>query len=236
MYWQSVRIKKNMPRLPEATDAVGAIGNGRREIKLLSIGESTVAGVGVKSHYQSIVGFLSNYLADCKGVKVSWEVLAKSGFTVKNVNTNLIPLLKNEIPDLIVIGLGGNDTFQTNHPKNWAIEIKKLIQSIRSKYPKAPIIFMNMPPVRDFIVMGSLLHFFLGNLVDLFSQELENIVAQHQNVWFNDKRISLEEFKTIGGEAYSIHDFFSDGVHPSELTYRIWGEEMGRYILDVVLR
>ncbi len=236
MYWQSVRIKRNMPSLPEANDLTGVIGNGKKEIKLLSIGESSVAGVGVKSHYQSIVGFISKNLVELKGVKVRWNVLAKSGFTAKNVNDKLIPLLKDEAPDLIVIGLGANDTFQTNHPLLWADEIKKLIKNIRSKYPTAPIVFMNMPPVRDFIVMGSLLHFFLGNLVDFFSLELKKIVAQHKNVWFNDKQISLEEFRTIGGANYKITDFFSDGVHPSELTYRIWGEKMGRFISEVVLK
>lgn len=235
MYWQSLRIKKNMPNLPEADDLVGAIGNGGKEIKLLSIGESSVAGVGVKSHYQSIVGFISKNLADLKGVKVSWEVLAKSGFTAQKVNDELIPLLKDDAPDLIVIGLGANDTFQTNHPQKWAAEIRKLIQNIRSKYPTAPIVFMNMPPVRDFIVMGSLLHFFLGNLVDIFGIELKKIVAQHKNVWFNEKRITLSEFQNIGGANYSITDFFSDGVHPSELTYRIWGEKMSRFISEVVL-
>jgi len=225
-----------MPSLPEANDVVGTIGNGNKEIKLLSIGESSVAGVGVKSHYQSIVGFISKHLSKRKGVKVRWEVLAKSGFTAQNVNTELIPLLKDEAPDLVVIGLGANDTFQTNHPLSWASEIKKLIQHIRIKYPKAPIVFMNMPPVRDFIVMGSLLHFFLGNLVDLFSIELKNIVAQHKNVFFNEKRISLEEFRSIGGAHYKITDFFSDGVHPSELTYKIWGDKMGQFISDVVLK
>ena len=241
MYLQSRWIKYRVPKLPEAKDLQGIVGsydegneNNESGIKLLTIGESSIAGVGVESHHQSIVGFLSRYLSQKTQTPVQWEVLAKSGYTAKIVNDKLIPLLKDDAPDLIVIGLGANDAFQTNTPKNWVADIKALIQNIRNKYPNPPIVFINMPPIKDFPVMSSLLQFFLGNLASIFGNELEKIVKHFDNVWYNAHQITLKEFDNISGNQYQVNDFFSDGVHPSELTYQIWGELMGEWILERV--
>ncbi len=237
MFLQSKRIRRSMPNLPEAGDLRSSVGQlnaqGAKAIKLLFLGESSVAGVGVESHHQSLVGAISKTVAKGLNTQVRWDVVAKSGYSVKMLSDKLLPQIKDKTPDLIIIGMGANDAFQLNSLKGWRRDINALIQNIRKTHQGIPILFSNMPPVIDFPVMSSLLRFFLGNLVILFGKELSHIVAHHNNVWFNERRITLKGFRAISDEKYEVNDFFSDGVHPSGLTYRIWGEKMGEYILSV---
>ena len=45
-----------------------------------------------------------------------------------------------------------------------------------------------------------------------------------------------QSFADAGAGEEPVHfpgaDFFSDGVHPSELTYKIWAEDMSRFIIE----
>ena len=237
MFLQSKWIRRGMPNLPEAEDLIDSVGQSgvpqNEAVKLLFLGESSVAGIGVKSHHQSLVGAVSKTLAKGMNTQVQWDVVAKSGYSVKMLNEKLIPQIKDKNPDLIIVGMGANDAFQLNSLKGWRRDIKALIKNIRTTHPETPIFFANMPPVIDFPVLTNLLQFFLGNLVILFGNELSRIVPHYQKVWYNEQRITLKGFKAISDENYEVNDFFSDGVHPSGLTYRIWGELMGEYILSV---
>ena len=49
LYFQGKKIKKEIPKLPEAKNPKGFVnGNFKDTLHLLSIGESTIAGVGVE--------------------------------------------------------------------------------------------------------------------------------------------------------------------------------------------
>ena len=62
--WQAGRIWNSMPKLPEANlDLIGQIGRGKKKLKVLALGESTIAGVGVDSHKKGITGYLASSLS-----------------------------------------------------------------------------------------------------------------------------------------------------------------------------
>ena len=233
LYWQAGRIWKNMPKLPEANlDRVGQIGSGTKKLNLLAIGESTIAGVGVKSHKNGLAGFLASALSKQLQSVVQWKVMAKNGITVKETNEVIIPQLKPEPTDLILIGLGANDAFQRNSPRQWVSDIKKLIQNIRQVYPVTPIVFLNMPPIREFPAFTRLIKFFIGNLVDLLGDELAKVVHPIHNVWYFEERITYRHWINPNGNYPNKAPFFSDGVHPSAPTYKIWGNKLGEFVLE----
>ena len=173
LYWQAGRIWNGMPKLPEASaDLVGRIGTGNKELKVLAIGESTIAGVGVDSHRKGITGSFASFLAKQLEAVVHWTVVAKTGITAQEANELLIPKLEPRPTNLILIGLGGNDAFRQHSPNKWVTDVKQLIQNIRKIYPTTPIVFLNMPPVREFPAFTTLIRFFIGNLAELLGDEL----------------------------------------------------------------
>jgi len=232
LYFQGKYIRKTIPQLPEAEHPEGSFGKGMRSIQLIGLGESTIAGVGVAQHDQGIIGHLSKELAEYLNLEINWKVVARSGYTARRVNEKLVPRLEQTPADIIVIGLGGNDTFKLNSPKQWKKDLEVLIKNLRSKYPEIPIVFTNVPPIRSFPAFTSTIRFVLGRQVDLLHSVLEKVAHAEENVWFATERLQLNYWLDHFEGKYTDKDFFSDGVHPSELTYKTWAEEVAQFIIQ----
>ena len=234
MYRDGKRIRSKVPKLPEAKGPKGAHPSydSDRSIRLMTIGESTIAGVGVQSHNEGFTGALARELSRLYSANVEWSVYAKSGFTAKKITTRLLPEIDVTNPDIIVIGLGGNDAFTLNSPSKWRAEIRQLIRSLNEKYPGVNLVFINMPPIKEFPAFTPVIKFTIGNLVEILGDELKEAIQPFNHVNYADERITLEGWAHKAGDGYSIDDFFSDGVHPSQLTYQTWAKEVAGNIFD----
>jgi lysophospholipase L1-like esterase len=236
MYFQAQKIRKNIPSLPEATGNSGYATPQVNTvpispINLLILGESTMAGVGVATQQEGFAGALAQTLAKQLNRPIDWRVFAKSGYTAKDINQKIIPEITQEKPDLIVVGLGGNDTFGLHSPQEWATQIRQLIGQLRQIFGQTPILFINMPPVADFPAFTPLIQTVLGNLILLHRQALMQLVKTQKNVYFVDEVITLANWMVAKGQN-KAEDFFSDGVHPNQLTYQTWGENIAKYIVE----
>jgi lysophospholipase L1-like esterase len=234
MYFQGKNIRKKTPQLPEAKEPKGFVnGNFNKTINIISIGESTIAGVGVDFHKNGFTGTLATTLSTALKSNVNWRVYAKSGYTVKQVCTKIIPKIEEITADIIVVGMGGNDAFTLNSPKKWISDINQLIDLLQHKYPKTPIFFTNMPPIKEFPAFTKTMKFVIGNLVEILGNELNNNIKNKENVFYYDEIITLKEWsKKHSVAASNPKIYFSDGVHPSLLTYQIWGKEIGEFIIN----
>ncbi len=233
LYFQGKKIKATVPRLPEAQGTDGLASTGAvRTIRMITIGESTIAGVGVETHELGFTGTLANQLAAKLKVNVSWKVYAKSGYTAKKVTERLIATITDTNLDLIVIGLGGNDAFALNNPSQWGKDIEELIAALKKKFPDVPIAFTNMPPIKEFPAFTSTMKFVLGNLVELLGEKLETVVAKQTNVYYQFQNITLKDWIVRMNINSTEKDFFSDGVHPSKLTYQTWAKDFSGFIVQ----
>ena len=124
------------------------------------------------------------------------------------------------------MGLGGNDAFTLNSPSKWKFEIDTLIKSVKSKFPDSFIIFCNMPPIKEFPAFTSLIKFTIGNLVEVLGNELKEVVSYHKNVFYFAEKITFDSWIKKLDLKKKKEDFFSDGIHPSKLTYQTWGKEI----------
>jgi lysophospholipase L1-like esterase len=233
MYYQGKRIRASVPRLPEAQGSHGKSGSEESHgntLTVLAIGESTIAGVGVRTHAEGFAGTFARELSGLFNSEVSWKVYARSGYTANRVTTKIIPNITEDHADLIVIGLGGNDAFTLNRPSKWKADVRALIASIQSKFPGALVIFCNMPPIKEFPAFTPLIRFTVGNLVEILGEELQNVDKEFKDVHYFGERITLENWI----ERYEItakkEDFFSDGVHPSKLTYQTWAKDIAQQV------
>ncbi len=233
LYFQAQKIRNNVPNLPEAKNPEGYIKTTSEEtLKMLVIGESTIAGIGVDFHENGFTGALAKEISQATNHSILWRVYAKSGYTAKMVRKRIIPTIEDSTADIIVIGLGGNDAFKLNSPDVWIFQINFLIKTLKRKFPKTPIYFTNMPPIKEFPAFTSAIKFVIGNLVEILGERLHRRVRKKDNVHYNNEIIELktwQEKHNLKGDA-SI--FFSDGVHPSKLTYQTWGKEMAQFIMN----
>jgi len=229
MYYQGKKIIGSVPKLPEAEGLVGTHTfdtENPKALSLLTIGESTIAGVGVKTHEEGFTGTLAKELSKLLKVNIDWKVYARSGYTADRVTKKIIPKIEEDKTDLIVIGLGANDAFALNSPNKWRKNIQDLIESLRTKFPDAPIVFCNMPPIKEFPAFTSLIKFTVGNLVEMLGQEVADLAEEYENVFYFGEVISIEKWMKKHNVEGQASDFFSDGVHPSKLTYQTWAKDI----------
>ncbi len=234
LYIQGKRIRKEVPILPEAKGNYGVVNcdSSKDALNVVFIGESTIAGVGVDTHAEGFAGSFSKSFSNKLNRNVSWRVYARSGYTIKQVRERLLPKIENYKPDLFVIGLGGNDAFTLNTPWRWAREVEKLIADLKSIQADAVIVFNNMPPIKSFPAFTPLIKFVIGNLVEILGVSLSQTVKGIKDVYYAEEVISLKTW----GDKYAPNstdaDFFSDGVHPSLITYQSWAKEMASMIAE----
>lgn len=232
LYFQGKKIRKNIPNLPEAKNPKGYIKTtSENTLKMLVIGESTIAGVGVDIHENGFTGALAKEISNKTENSILWRVYAKSGYTAKMVRKKLIPIIEDSTADLIVIGLGGNDAFKLNSPDVWIFQINLLIKTLKRKFPKTPIFFTNMPPIKEFPAFTNAIKFVIGNLVEILGKRLNKSVIKKENVYYNKEVIDLKSWQDKHQLKGDVNVFFSDGVHPSKLTYQTWGKEMAQFII-----
>jgi len=235
MYNQGKRIRKTIPSLPEAdgTSGVAKQELDSQPIRVLAIGESTFAGVGVATHDEGFAGSFAKSLGELYNRSVAWKVYAKSGYTARMVRERLLPKIEEMHADLVLIGLGGNDSFTLNRPSQWRKDINNLIEELRTRYPETPIVFTNMPPIKEFPAFTKLIHFVVGNLVEILGKELNEIVKNHPKVYYNSDVLTISHWSKVLGLPPDKSTFFSDGVHPSKFTYQVWAREMARFTKDM---
>jgi len=225
-----------MPILEAAEDTEGEIGNGPAQLKIMAIGESSIAGVGARSGRKGLVGSTARSLAELLNAQISWKTFAKSGLTIKEVTRTLVPLSIKEKPDLLLVGVGANDVFKLNHPFGFERDLKELISQLRQRFADVPMLFVHMPPIKELPIWPRPLGFFLGRLGGLFEEQMQNVISQYDKVYYCEKPITLRGFMARMGRPAQIKEFFSDGVHPSELTYQLWGEVISSFIREKILK
>jgi lysophospholipase L1-like esterase len=173
LYQQGKRVRSSVPVLPEAQGPQGVAGNASdSKFRLLAIGESTIAGVGVATHQEGFTGTLARELASKLNRQVEWRVYARSGYTARRVTQKILPKIQEKEADLIVVGLGGNDAFTMNSPAKWQAQVRALVGGIRQQFGATPIAFTNMPPIKSFPAFTPLIKLTIGNLVELLGDAL----------------------------------------------------------------
>lgn len=233
LYFQGKRIRASIPRLPEAKGTEGqyfAEEKTDRTLHLLAIGESTIAGVGVQTHEEGFTGTLAAEISRLFHTNVEWKVYARSGYTARKVHQSIIPKIAENHAHLLIFGLGGNDAFTLNRPSRWKKEIRTLIKSAQARFPESIIVFCHMPPIKEFPAFTPLIKWVVGNLVEILGEELQEVVRDFRNVHYVKDKISLKDWMDKFQLGMKKADFFSDGIHPSRLTYQVWARDIAHEI------
>lgn len=225
---QANHILNTMPDLPAPEDT--HLNVTEKSYHIVSLGESSMASIGVDSQQHGITGFLASYIEETDQ-KCSYEIAATSGYTAQKVKDILLPTINSPEADVILIGLGANDSFQVTSPKKWRQNLEGILKTLRQKFEQTPIVFINMPPIKEFPIFTRILKYFVQRQLYILRAELESLIKVHDQVYFIEKELTAKGFIS----EYNLHgkvanDFYSDGVHPSKLTYKYWGKEIFTFL------
>ncbi|NET35471.1 MAG: SGNH/GDSL hydrolase family protein [Cyanothece sp. SIO1E1] len=234
LYWQGKKSKAAVPDLPPAKHPIGTSEHPQatHTFQVLSFGESAFAGIGIDDHQYTITGILAKQLSEKLAQNVAWEVVAKSGYNAEQVREELVDLSTIKRPDLIIIGLGANDTFEIHFPEKWKRDMIQLIGRIRDTHGNCPILLAHLPPVHQFPVLSPLLQWFMGNFMAEYHVVNQKLVQLEEAIHYVNERIDFDTWVDRLPKNFTKSDLFCDGVHPGKLAHKLWGEAIAAYVLQ----
>ena len=213
-YW----LRRTTPRLPDAAGPLaGTVAGGGEPLRLIALGESTVAGVGARTHETGLAGQLAAALSRDGQRSVDWFVAARSGINARLSLAELVPKLAGHRADVVLIALGVNDSIEFHTARRWAADLERLIESVRREVGNALVLLSGVPPLDYFPALPEPLSTVLGAR----SASLEQASIRLAK---SIKRVVHVPFQIESKQCVEL--FCADGFHPSELGYQIWAEQL----------
>ena len=221
LYLQGRYTRWKVGVLPDAAGpTTGRTGEGDAA-RLFVLGESTVAGLGARSHEHALAGQFAQNLAARIGRPVEWSVVGKSGVTARQAIDELLPRMPPWRFDYILVGLGGNDVLKLSTPARWRRDMTELLGTLRALHPDAVIFLSNCPMVSLSPALPNPLRAILWELSKLHNDNILDLTREMERVFYYPQPVDV-----------TLEGFFSDGIHPSERGYSDWARAMVRYFTE----
>lgn len=152
-------VRRVTPRLPEAAGPrAGTCGHGP-PLRLLVLGDSAAAGVGVATQDEALSGRLLAELAPRH--RVRWRLLAHTGDDLARVAERL-PALAGERFDVAVLSIGVNDVTGRTPPARFARGYAELLARLRQAHGVRHAVVTPVPPMQLFPALPQPLRWYLG--------------------------------------------------------------------------
>jgi lysophospholipase L1-like esterase len=215
LFAQGRGVRRRTPRLPDAAGPVeGTFPGAEPALRLVVIGESTVAGIGAAAHEGALTGQTAAALARLTGRAVRWRALGRSGANAREA-AKLADDLPCEPADAVVLSLGVNDTLRLRPPLLWAKDVARLIEIVRERVGPAPVLLSPVPPMHAFPALPQPLRGVLGARARRLDAALGRLPAR------------LIRVAHVGLWVHPAPDMFcADGFHPSEAGYAAIGRRL----------
>jgi lysophospholipase L1-like esterase len=223
LWLQGRRVRRRTPRLAAAAGpTVGTITGAGVPLRLLVVGESTVAGVGAPDHAHALTGQIASALAVRVGRTVRWHAVGKSGATAHVARTRLLAEVPEAPIDVVVLALGVNDVLQFHGPRRWTRDLTQLIADVRERVGAAPVVLASVPP--------------LGRC-PAFPQPLRSVLGLRAAAL---DRAAQRCVRNLAGVAHSAGPrdmagmFGTDRFHPSIEGYHRWGAQIAESVVSLL--
>ncbi len=205
--------------LPDAAGPkTGIAGTGGDPVKLFVIGESTVAGLGARTHELALAGQFALQLSRKIDRPVKWDVIGKNGVTARRTIDELVPQMPAEPFDYILLGIGGNDVMKLSTPRKWRHDMLDLIGTLRERHPEAVIFISNCPMIIYTNAIPPPAKQLLWELSQMHDANIREFTGPMDRVFYYPQPVDVR-----------LEGFFADGIHPSEQGYADWSAAMMRY-------
>jgi lysophospholipase L1-like esterase len=223
LFAQGRGVRRRTPRLPDAAGPVtGTVEGTEPALRLVVIGESTVAGIGAAAHEGALTGQTAAALARLTSRAVRWHAAGRSGASAREAAA-LVAELPREPADAVVLSLGVNDTLRLRPPLLWARDVARLIAAVRGRVGPAPVLLAPVPPMHAFPALPQPLRSILGARARRLDAALARVpprVARvaHVALWVHP----------------APDQFCADGFHPSESGYAAIGQRLAEELVPLL--
>ena len=212
---QGRKARRDTPRLPEAGgDPFGQHAEGEPHRRLLVIGESTAAGVGVERHNQGLASQLARLLHERTGQTIAWHTVGINGATLAELMEK-VPLADLPEADTVLLSMGVNDTTGFTPRSRFRRQLRLLREQLRDHHT-GPLYLLGVPPMHRFTALPSPLRQMMGWRARQLDAVYRNLARQQP-----------EDFVHLRYQPVTDSSMLAeDGYHPGESGYRMMADSI----------
>lgn len=215
---QALQVRRSAQSLPEAAGArMGTVGSGPA-LRLMIVGDSSAAGVGVTDQRDALSGQLAQHLA--QGFNVTWQLDALTGATTRSTLTRLANAADHPA-DVVITALGVNDVTRLIPARNWVRQQAALFDRLNTLYRPKQIYVSGMPPMSHFPLLPQPLRWTLGRHAAKLEHRRAAFLATRPDCTHVPFNLPLDPAMVA-----------SDGFHPAAPLYTLWAKEMASRIIS----
>jgi lysophospholipase L1-like esterase len=216
---QGRRLRRDTPRLADAAGPwSGTLDGppsaaGTAPLRLLVLGDSTAAGVGVDSQHDALPGNLARSLSAHYGRGVRWTAVGQNGATARDLLERFMPAATADSYDVVFLTIGANDALGIRSRAAFGRDIRSLLSRIRAASPDAVILMSSLPAFFRFVLLPNPLRYNLYLHSQSLEAEARAIVAATAGAYMSPPP-----------PPYTEGFFATDLFHPSATGYRDWAD------------
>jgi lysophospholipase L1-like esterase len=213
LLWQGMAVRRKALRLPPAAGRDGVCGVGAPGCRIVGLGDSIIAGVGVAQQRQSLLGRTAAHLHAATGQPVAWQARGFSGLTLQDVSDRL--LADAPRADVYLISAGVNDAIGRTETDRFATQLGMLSDRLSERSPGCRIVFAGIPSIGSFPALP----WPLSQYLDRYGRRLQRAAGSAAAA-----RPALICFEFPA--QLDPGGFASDGFHPGPAGCDWWGREI----------
>ncbi len=207
---QGRRLTRTALRMPEAAgERSGTCGDGK-VLKLLFVGDSSMAGVGVADQASALAGPTAALVAEGLGCAVEWQMIGRSGATTGQL-VQLLDDARLEEPDVLITASGANDVIWQTGATEFTDSYGALLGRVFGSGRRRLAVVSGLPPLHATPAVPQPLRWYLGAYARALDRRLMRW-TEHQ-----------------AGTSYLSLQWAADGTklaedrfHPGAELYRTW--------------
>ncbi|MCB2189206.1 MAG: SGNH/GDSL hydrolase family protein [Deltaproteobacteria bacterium] len=210
-------LRRTVPRLAEAAGPRAGVAGRGAPLRLLVVGDSSAAGVGVATQDQALCGrLLAGLRAD---FRLTWLLVAKSGWLTRELRQALREIPPREF-DVAVTATGVNDLTDRFSTAECLAEIVCLVELLRRRFAVRHVLVTGMPPAHRLPTLPEPLRWYLGDRAKRLDASLCSWAGRQADC----------DHLSMQGVDVSPREMAVDGFHPGPGIYACWGQAAARKI------
>ena len=217
--WVRGRVMRLAPAKGPREGWLGCAPGARGDVRLLVIGDSTAASVGIDRSEDGLTARLARLVHEQTGQSVSWRSSGHNSAIAEEVRDHVVPHIEPRDWTHVVVTIGTNDTKNFHSVGRWKKGFGTLLYALHARFPGARLYWSEAVDPRDVPGLPAPLAQIMRLRRDLFN-------AKAQELCFERDCTSVRPIPDVMPAGFCI-----DGFHASEEGYEHWARTVGDYIL-----
>ncbi|MFN3707324.1 SGNH/GDSL hydrolase family protein [Microcella sp.] len=213
---QSRELRERIPILPEAPGPWrGATGDksDAHPVRMLVLGDSTAAGVGVDDAAAGLGGQLARALTEATDRRVLWRASGRSGATARDlIGRYLRPALREQTT-LVFLSVGANDALAVRSARGFRRDVAHIVDRVFDAHPDAVLLMSSLPAFFRFRGLPEPLRSTLYRHSQALEHEARDLIDAHPRAHMSPPP-----------PPYTEGFFAVDEFHPGAQGYREWAD------------